>query len=100
MASAPKFAVGSVLAATYAPRVASGSTAQVRSRRRVPAIKVEDAIQPNTHGPMSICGRRWPVTLTDAVPASETLGLVETVAIVVFKEWVSGDDEERATGTG
>ena len=40
------------------------------------------------------------MTLTDAVPASETLGLVETVAIVVFKEWVSGDDEERATGTG
>ena len=40
------------------------------------------------------------MTLTDALPASEILGLAETVTIVVFRERGSDIDEEYATSTG
>jgi hypothetical protein len=55
---------------------------------------VEDAIPPKADRPMSTCGMRWPVTLTDA-PASVMLGPAETVTAEYHREQVIGAAGER-----
>lgn len=84
-ACAPMFTANSVSASTQActPPVLLPSqlSSFADTFRPIEASRfrntVEDAIPPNADRPMSTCGMRWPVTLTDA-PASVMLGPAET----------------------
>ena len=83
-ASAPTFTASSALASTHACE----SLLSAVTLRSIEASRfrntLEDTMPPNADRLMSICGTRWPVTLTDA-PESVMSGLAETVTPVVFR---------------